>query len=92
MSLLKMCGPQNRHCLFTFWPIVLKQLNSLTTVDTFSWLGGPEVTGPTVVIETPGSIPGSQGFVCMICYIVVVVVGVVFFPVGLKHIIYHAML
>jgi len=90
MNLLNMCCPQNRHCLLTFWPIELKQLNSLTTIDTFSWLGGPEVTDPTVVLDTPGSIPGSEGFVCMICYIVVVVVVV--FPVGLKHIICHAML
>jgi len=30
--LLKMCGPQIRLCLFTFRPIVSKQLNSLTTI------------------------------------------------------------
>ena len=34
MNLLKMCGPQIRLCLFTFRPIVSKQLNSLTTIGT----------------------------------------------------------
>ena len=38
MNLLKMCGPQIRLCLFTFRPIALKQLNSLTTINTLSWL------------------------------------------------------
>jgi len=35
-----MCGPQIRLCLFTFRPIASKQLNSLTTIDILSWLGG----------------------------------------------------
>jgi len=46
MNLLKMCGPQIRLCLFTFRLITSKQLNSLTTLDTFSWLGGAVVTHP----------------------------------------------
>jgi len=36
LNVLKMCGPQIRLCLFTFRPIVSKQLNSLTTIDTLS--------------------------------------------------------
>jgi len=36
MNMLKMRGPQIRLCLFTFRPIALKHLNSLTTIDTFS--------------------------------------------------------
>ena len=35
-NFLKMCGPQIRLCLFTIRPIALKQLNILTTIDTFS--------------------------------------------------------
>jgi len=63
LNLLKKCGPQIRLCLFMFRPISLKQLNSWTTVDTFSWLGGPEVTYPTAVQEVPVSIPGyGKGF------------------------------
>jgi len=50
-----MCGLQIRLCLFTFRSIALKQLNSLTTNDTFSWLVGPEVTSG--MLEVPGSIP-----------------------------------
>ena len=36
MNLLTMGGAQIRVCLFTFHPIALKQLNSLTTINTFS--------------------------------------------------------
>ena len=36
MPLLKKSGPQIWLCLFTFRPIVSKQLNGLTTIDTFS--------------------------------------------------------
>jgi len=38
-----MCGPQILACLFTFQHIASKQLNSLITIDTLSWLGGAEV-------------------------------------------------
>jgi len=36
-------------CLFMFRPITLKELNSLISIDTFSCLGGQEVTHPTAV-------------------------------------------
>jgi len=63
MYLLKMSGPQNWLCLFTFRPIASKQLNGLTTINTLSWLGGAVVTYPLWVQEVPGSIPGSsKGF------------------------------
>jgi len=51
-----MCGPQIRLCLFTFRPIALKQLNSLTTIVT---LIGAEVMHPLWVRQVPGSIPDS---------------------------------
>ena len=55
-----MCGWQIQLCLFTFRPIALKQLNSLTTIYTFSWLDNPEIKH---MQELPGSIPGSsKGF------------------------------
>jgi len=54
-----MCGPQIQLCLFTFRLIVSKQLNSLTTIDTPSWLGGAEVTHALWVRELLGSIPFS---------------------------------
>jgi len=59
INLLKMCGPQIWLCLFTFRPIKSKQLNSLTRLDTLSWLGGAVVTHSLGVQEVPGSIPGS---------------------------------
>jgi len=59
-KMLKMCGPQIRLCLFTFRLIVSKWLNSLTTIDTLSLIGGAEVTHPLWVREVPGSIPGSD--------------------------------
>ena len=67
-----MCGPQIWLCLFTFRPIASKQLNSLTTIDTLSWLGGAVVTHPLWVQELPGSIPGSgKGFnVWFFCFVV----------------------
>ena len=58
-NVLKMCGPKIRLCLFTFRPIVSKQLNSLTTNLTLS----AEVTHMIWVREVPGSIHGSgKGF------------------------------
>jgi len=63
MYLLKMSGLQIWLCLFTVWPIASKQLNSLTIIDTLSWLSGAVVTHPLWVQEVPGSIPGSgKGF------------------------------
>jgi len=53
--------------------ISLKELNSLTTIDTFSCLSGLEVTHQTAAREVPGSIPGSDKdivfvFVAFSCY------------------------
>jgi len=72
MYLLKMFGPQICLCLFTFRPIAPKQLNSFTSVDTLSWLGGAVVTHPLWVQELPGSIPSSgKGFyVWFFCFVV----------------------
>jgi len=39
---------------------MLKQLNSLTLNDTYSCLGGLEVTHQTAMLEVPGLIPGSS--------------------------------
>jgi len=59
----KCVGRQIQLCLFTCRPIASKQLNSLTTIDTDSWLGGAVVTHPLWVQEVPGLIPGSgKGF------------------------------
>ena len=55
MNLLKMFGPEIRG-FFTNRPILSKQLNSLTTIIAFSWLGGSEVTHPILVREVSGSI------------------------------------
>ena len=52
-TLLKICGPQIWLCLFMFRPIVLKQLNSLNSIDMFSSLGGLEVTHQIAVPEVP---------------------------------------
>jgi len=41
------------NCLFRFWPIALKQLNSLTTIDTFSLPSGLEITNRTGVRRSP---------------------------------------
>jgi len=70
MNLLKMRDLQIRLCLFIFRPIVLKQLNSLKTIDTFSWLGDPEITHPTAVRYVQGSIPGSgKSFLFVLFYV-----------------------
>jgi len=69
-----MCGPQIRLCLFTFRPIALKQLNSLTTIVTLSWLGGAVLTHLLWVQEVPGSIPcsGKDFYAEVFCFVVVV--------------------
>jgi len=51
MILLNICGLQIWLCLFTFQLITSKQLNSLTTIDTLSWLGGAVVTHPLWVLK-----------------------------------------
>jgi len=69
----RLCGSHIRLCLFTFRPIASKQLNSLTTIVTFSWLGGAQVTHPLWLRDVPGSIPGSgKGFMFDFCFDVVV--------------------
>jgi len=66
-----MCGPKIRLCLFTFRSIASKQVNSLTTIVTLSWLGGAVVTHVLWVQEVRGSIPGSgKGFhVSFLCFV-----------------------
>ena len=59
MYLLKMSGPQIWLCLFTFRPIASIQLNSLTNIDSLSYLDGAVVTHPLWVQDVPGSIPVS---------------------------------
>jgi len=56
-----MCGSQ-RLCLFMGRPGTLKQLNSLTSIDTFSSLGDRAVMHQTVVREVPSSIPLSWNY------------------------------
>jgi len=51
--------PPWKFSLFMFQTIAPKELNSLTTIVTFSWFGGAEVTHPLWLREVPGSIPGS---------------------------------
>ena len=83
-----MCGTQIRLCLFTFRPTASKQLNSLTTIYTFSWLGGAVVMHPLSVQEVPGSIPGSgKGF-----YVGCFVLLLLCFLFVQKHIIFHNIL
>jgi len=69
-----MCGPQIRLCLFMFRPIASKQLKSLTTIVTLSWLGGSAETHPLWMPELPGStLSTSKGFyVWFFCFVVVV--------------------
>jgi len=42
-------------CLFMVGPITLNQLKSLTSIDTFSCLGGRELARQTTVWEVPVS-------------------------------------
>jgi len=56
--------------LFMFQPIASKQLNSLTTIETVSWLGGAEVTHLLWVQDVQDSIPGSgKGFYVWFFYL-----------------------
>jgi len=57
-----MSGPQIRF-VYLRRPYASKQLNSLTTINTLSWLGGAVLTHPFWVQDFPGSIPCSgKGF------------------------------
>jgi len=51
---------------WNLWPIAFKQLYSLTTINTFSWLDGHTITHRTRVEEVPNSIPGSGKNLCLI--------------------------
>jgi len=52
-----MSNPQIWFGLFTFRPIASKNLNGLTIIDTFSWLGGAVVTHSLWVQEVPVQSP-----------------------------------
>jgi len=84
-TLLKRCGPQIWLCLFTFRPITLKQLKSLTLIGKFSCLGGLYVTHRNMVRKVPGSVRD----LCFLFCIVFVQCGFTFCP---KHIKYHDIL
>jgi len=78
-KLLKMSVPQILLNLFTFRPIASKQLKSLLTIDTLSWLGAAVVTHPLWGQEDPGSIPSSgKDFYVWFLYNYVVVVFLLF--------------
>ena len=64
---LKTFGPQIWFCLFVFQPITLKQLKSLTTIDMFSCLCGPEVTHQTAGAKWPWFDSRLwRGFLCLL--------------------------
>jgi len=69
MNVLKICGPQIRLCSFTFRHMASKQLNSLTTIITLSWLVGAVLTHPLWVQEVPGSIPGKGFYVWIFVFL-----------------------
>jgi len=52
----------------------VEQLNSMTRIDTLSWLGGTEVAHPLWVQEVPSSIPRLRHgfFMLSFCFVVVV--------------------
>jgi len=54
-------------------PIALKQLNRLTSIDTYSCHDGLDATHKTAVLEVPGSIFGfdKEYYVCFVCFVVV---------------------
>ena len=79
MNLMNKCGPRICPSLFMFRPTILKQLNGLTAIDTFSCLDGLDVTHQTAERDYPGSIPGA-GKDFYVCFFVIVILL-------LKHII-----
>jgi len=81
----KCVAPKFGFYLFSFGFIASKQLKSLTTIDSVSWLGGAKVTHLLCVWEVPGSIPiFGKGF-----YVWFVVVFLLFVQ---NHIICHNIL
>jgi len=71
-----MWGPKTWHCLFMLLPIILKQLNSLTEIDTFSWLVGWEVMFQTVVQKDQNLILGSgkDFYMSFFCFVILLIV------------------
>jgi len=74
--------PENL-ALFMFRP-TLKQLNNLSAIDTFSCLGGPEVTLQTRVQEVSIHASGNTILCLLFCFLVVV-----FLLFCLQHITCH---
>jgi len=92
MALLKEGGPQIRLCLFMIRPITLKQLNSLTSIDTFCWLGGIKVTLQTAEQEVLGSIPCS-GTTIYVCFLVLLLLWFYFMSKNTLQFVYlHGLL
>jgi len=54
-TLFKEVDPKIWLCLFRFRSITLKQLNGLTSIDTFNCLAGLDVIHQTVLREVRGS-------------------------------------
>jgi len=54
--------PPNSALFIPVRPIASKQLNSSTSIVTFSWPSGAVVTHPLWLREVPGSIPGSDKY------------------------------
>ena len=71
--------PANSALFIEVWPIALKQLKSLTTIDTFCWLWNPEVMHQTRVRD-PRLWQG-------LLYLIIVFVVVVLLLLSPKHII-----
>jgi len=82
-----MSGPQIWLCLFTFRPIASKQLNGLTTIDIYSWLGGAVVTHPLWVQEVRVQSPSPARRECLIFVLFCCCCVFTFFVK--KHIICH---
>ena len=54
------------------WVLTLNQLNNLTTIVTFRYLGDREVKHQTAVPDVPGLIPGyDKFFACLLFSFVV---------------------
>jgi len=59
--------PANLAMFVCFRPISLKMFNSLTSIDVFSCLCGPEVTHQSAVPEVPGLIRAMMFMVAFVC-------------------------
>ena len=67
---MEIVWPANKT-VFMFRCITLKHLNSLTNIDSVSWLGDLEVTHRTAMPQVPGSIPSSEKdiYVCFFVWL-----------------------